>query len=395
VAGKRILLAGELSRGTATANRLLPLAVALAGRRHEITLALPPPLNTAVAASVGIPMRESPVWGLPPPPGFIAITYADLLQLGGYATPGSLNPLLDSWSALLAQTAPDLLITDFAPTAMLAARLAGIPQAVVGDGYSLPALERPMPLLRPWAEVAPGAVADAEGRVLAVIDACLTGRNVPGLRALRDLFRGVPSFLCTFPELDHYPIRTEGEWYGEVFLASAGPHGEWPEGHGERVYVDLDARHPAIGPLIEVLSRLGLPALLQGSGMTEALAAEIAKPTVRVTTSGNRPALMAGSDIVICQGAEAAIPALLNGKPLLMLPVFVEQMMTLHRVASQGMGHGLSPDSDATDLDAALRRLVDDSVCRQHAGNFGRSYDGYHPDIARDAVVEGIEDLLT
>jgi len=76
------------------------------------------------------------------------------------------------------------------------------------------------------------------------------------------------------------------------------------------------------------------------------------------------------------------------------LPVFVEQMMTLHRVASQGMGHGLSPDSDAAALDAALRRLVDDSVCRQHAANFGRSYNGYTPDIALDAVVEGIEDLL-
>jgi UDP:flavonoid glycosyltransferase YjiC (YdhE family) len=180
-----------------------------------------------------------------------------------------------------------------------------------------------------------------------------------------------------------------------MFPAAAGPHGEWPEGNGERIYIDLDARHPAIGPLIEVLDRLGLPTLLQGSGMTAALAAEIGKPTVRVTTSGNRPALMEASDVVICQGAEAAIPALLNGKPLLMLPVFVEQMMTLHRVASQGMGHGLSPDSDATALDAALRRLVDDSVCRQHAANFGRSYDGYRPDIALDAVVDGIEDLLT
>jgi hypothetical protein len=177
VAGKRLLLAGEFSRGTATANRLLPLAVALAGRGHEITLALPPPLNAAVAASVEIPMRESPVWGLPPPPGLIAITYADVLQLGGYATPGSLNPLLDSWSSLLAQTAPDLLITDFAPTAMLAARLTGVQQAVIGDGYSLPPPDRPMPVLRPWAEVAPGTAADAEGRVLAVIDACLMGRK--------------------------------------------------------------------------------------------------------------------------------------------------------------------------------------------------------------------------
>lgn len=393
MAGKRILLAAELSRGSGTVNRLLPLAAALAGRGHDITLALPPSISASIAAA-GFQVQQAPAWALPPPPGFLAITYADLLQLSGYATPGSLNGLLDAWLPILEQSAPDLLIADFAPTAMLAARIAGIKKAAVGDGYSLPALARPMPLLRPWAEIAPGAAADIEGRVLAVIDACLMGRGARGLRALRDLFRDGPNFLCAFQEMDHYPIRADGSWYGEVFMATGGDTVPWPQASGERIYIDLDARHPAIGPLVAVLDRLGLPTQIQGSGMTEALAAQISRPSVKVDAGGNRHALAQSADIVVCQGADIAIPALLNSKPLLMLPVFVEQMMTLHRVASQGMGHGLSPDSDEAAVDAALRRLVDDNVCRQHAANFGRTYDGYHPGIAVDAVADEIDEIL-
>ncbi len=394
MAGKRILLAAELSRGSGTVNRLLPLGATLAGRGYDITLALPPPISASVTAAE-FQVYQAPTWGLPPPPGFLAVTYADLLQVSGYATPGSLNGLLDAWQLMLEQIAPDLLIADFAPTAMLAARIAKVKQAAIGDGYSLPALARPMPLLRPWAEIAPGAAADTEGRVLAVIDACLMGRGARGLRALRDLFRDGPNFLCTFPELDHYSIRADGSWYGEVFTATGGETAPWPEASGERIYIDLDVRHPAIGPLVAVLDRVGLPAQIRGVGMTEALAAQISRHSVRVDTGGNRLALTQAADIVVCQGADVAIPALLNGKPLLMLPVFVEQMMTLHRVASQGIGHGLSPDSNEAAIDASLRRLVDDSVCRQHAANFSRTYDGYRAGIAVDAVVDEIEDILT
>lgn len=394
MASKRILLASELSRGTTTAARLLPLALTLAERGHDITLALPPPVH-GMFAGRELPVCESPVWAVPPPPGFVAVSYADLLQLAGYATPGSLNPLLDGWRSVLDQRAPDLLVADFAPTAMLTARTAGVKQAAVGDGYSLPVLARPMPPLRPWLEVASGATVDAEGRVLAVVEATLMSRGGRSLRALRDLFRDVPSYLCTFPELDHYPVRAGGEWFGEVFMPSGGSSAEWPASWGERIYVELDARHPAMGPLIHALNRLGLPTVVQGGGFNRSLAAEITGPTVMVVSDANREALIHASDIVVCQGSDVAAPALLNGKPVLMLPVFVEQMMTLYRIASQGMGHGIPADSDAGAVDAALRRLVDDSACRQHAANFGRRYDGYRPDIAVTAVADEIEDLLS
>lgn len=393
MAGKRVLLAAEFLRGSATLTRLLPLAVALADRGHDATLALPAELAASVAAS-GFPMVDAPRWSAPPPPGYVAVSYADLLMHGGYAAPDALRGLMTGWRDVLDQTTPDLLIVDFAPTAMLAARVAGLATAAVGDGFSLPPLTAPLPTMRPWADVSADATESVEGRVLAVINARLGALQVRELRRLRELFLGVPSFLCTFPELDHYPDRPDGAPYGEVFAPSRGPAAVWPAGTGERLYVDLDPRHPALNAIIEALDRLGLPTLVQAAGMSARQADAMERAAIQVTTTANRASVLSGCDIVICQGQDVAVPALLAGKPLLMLPVFVEQMMTLHRVATQGFGHGVQPDAGAAAIDAAVRRLVDDRACRLRAANFSRSYDGYRPGIAIDAVADAIDELL-
>ena len=394
MAGKRILLAAEFLRGGATVARVLPLAVALADRGHDVTLAVPPELSAGLAGS-GFPLVDAPRWTVPPPSGFVAISYADLLMHGGWASTDALRGLMTGWQRVLEQTTPDLLVADFAPTAMLVARKAGIAMAAIGDGFSLPPLTAPLPNMRPWAEVAPDAPASVEGRVLAVVNARLDVRQVPELRRLRALFEGVPCFLCTFPELDHYPDRPDGVWFGEVFAASRGPAAVWPAGSGERVYVELDPRHPALGAIVEALDRLGLPTLVQAAGMPARRVDAIERAAIQATTTANRASVLSGCDIVICQGHEVAVPALLAGKPLLMLPVFVEQMMTLHRAAMQGLAHGVEPNADAAAIDAAVRRLVDDRACRLRAVNFARTYDGYRPGIAIDAVADAIDALFS
>ena len=391
MAGKRILLAAEFLRGGAAVARLLPLAVALADRGHDVTLAAPPELTAGLACS-GFPVLDAPRWTVAPPPGFVAISYADLLMHGGWASTDALRGLMIGWRGVLNQATPDLLIADFAPTAMLVARAGDIPMAAIGDGFSLPPLTAPLPDMRPWADVAPDALASVEGRVLAVVNARLGALKVPELRCLRALFDNVPRFLCTFPELDHYPERPDGQWYGEVFAPSRGSVAVWPSGTGERVYVDLDPRHPALGAIAAALHRLGLPTLIQAAGMPARQADAIERGAIQVTATTNRAPVLAGSDIVICQGHEVAVPALLAGKPLLMLPVFVEQMMTLHRVAKQGLAHGVDPNADAAAIDAAVRRLVDDRACRLRAENFARAYDGYRPGIAIDAIADEIDE---
>jgi hypothetical protein len=391
VAGKRVLLAAEFVRGRATLTRLLPLAVALAHRGHEISLAVPLQLAGGIS---DFPLFDAPRWSLPPPPGYVAISYADVLMHGGYATQDALRDLLSGWRGVLERTTPDLVIADFAPTAMLAGRLAGVRMAAVGDGFSLPPPTSPLPDMRPWADATPDAIDSVEGRVLAVLNVRLGVAGRRDWRHLRDLFDGVPAFLCAFPELDHYVNRAGGTWYGAVYPTSQGLEAVWPAGKEHRVYVDLDPRHPALTGIVDALDRIGLPALIQAAGMPARQADALERRLVQVTTTDNRASLVAGSDIVLCQSLDVAAPALLAGKPVLMLPVFGEQTMTLHRVATQGLGLGLDPVSDVAAIEAAVRRLLDDAACHLRAVAFGRAYDGYQPGIAIDAIADEIDDLV-
>ena len=393
MASKRVLLAAEFLRGGATLTRLLPLAAALVARGHDVALAVP-----VEVAPTGFALFAAPRWRVPPPPGYVAVCYADLLMHGGYAAPDALRDLMAGWRLVLEQARPDLLVVDFAPTAMLAARVAGVAMACVGDGFSLPPLRVPLPDMRPWAGVAADEIESVEGRVLAVINARINAQagaaRTRGLGHLRELFADVPVFLCAFAELDHYGGRIDGAYYGAVFPPSSGPEAVWPAGEGQRVYVDLDPRHPALPWIVDAVDRLGLPCLVQGGGMAARQAEGLARRLVQVSGTANRAGLMAGSDFVVCQGVDVVAPALLAGKPVLMLPVFVEQMMTLHRVATQGLGHGIDPASDGAAIEAAVRRLAADTACQRRAVNFGRSYDGYGVATAIEAVADEIGSLL-
>lgn len=74
-----------------------------------------------------------------------------------------------------------------------------------------------------------------------------------------------------------------------------------------------------------------------------------------------------------------------------MLPVFVAQMMTLRHVATQGLGHGLSPDLGEEAIDAASRRLAGGQPIRFRAANIVRLYDGYRSSLP---IAHEVDDRL-
>ena len=396
MAGKHVIFACELGNGLRQADRILPVAAGLVAAGHSVSVALPQGAPAAhLITAAGHPVLTGPSWRAEAPPGFLAANFADVLIQTGYATPEALAELLSGWLTLLRAEAPALVIADFAPTAMLACRVAGIPVAAMGDGYSLPPAVAPLPTMRPWAELPAGTLAETDGRVIAVINPTLRALGARPISRMADLFAAEATWLCTFPELDHYEGRGEADYFGEVPPPGTGMAVEWPAGTAERVLVMMDSRHRPFRPLLRALVHLGLPAVVQAWGMTPELAAELSGPTIRVVTEPvNRDAMLAHCDIVACQGSGVVAPALLAGRPVLMLPNPVEQMMTLYRVARQGYGQGVAPEADMDIAGAALRRLLDDPDCRLRAANFARSYHGYTPATATDTIIEECLDLL-
>ena len=393
---RHILFACELGNGLRQADRIRPIAQGLLAAGHRVGVALPAEAPAAaLIEAAGLPVLESPAWRAEAPPGFLAVNFSDVLFQTGYATPEALEGLVSQWLRLFEEDRPDLVVADFAPTAMLAARVAGIRTAALGDGYSLPPPTHPLPCMRPWADIAAATLTETDGRVLAAINVVLGQLGQRRIARMADLFAAEATWLCTFPELDHYEGRGEADYFGEVPPPARGFGVDWPPGSAERVLVMMDSRHQPFRPLLAALARLGLPTVVQAWGMTPDLAAELTGPTTRVVTEPlNRDVMLAHCDMVACQASGVAAPALLVGRPVLMLPHAVEQMMTLYRIARQGLGHGIAPESDAAAAGSSVRRLLDDAACRQRAANFARSYHGYQPAMATDATLADCLDLL-
>ena len=70
-------------------------------------------------------------------------TFADVLMPAGYGDANMLGSLLNAWRSIFDLVRPDVVIADFAPTALLAANVLAIPTLAMGNGFCNPPLPWP------------------------------------------------------------------------------------------------------------------------------------------------------------------------------------------------------------------------------------------------------------
>ena len=139
----------------------------------------------------------------------------------GWESTPRLWGLVQAWGNLFRLFRPAVVVLDYAPTALLAARILRLPCALLGTGFELPPLETP---LGPF----PGFVAPAENaraadaQALESANRVLEAYQAAPLAALCDLFRTECRWLTTFAELDQYGPRVRGTYVGPIGRVDRG-----------------------------------------------------------------------------------------------------------------------------------------------------------------------------
>lgn len=388
-----IHLAWELGGGLGHAGRLKTLAQALLERGHHVSLSLRDLGHTQrVLETMPVPKFQAPVWlhrtaGMPANQASLA----EILIHSGYLDASGLDGLCGGWRSLLSNVKPDLLVADYAPTAILAARCLGLPSASVGIGFYSPPPGRALPNLRPWEQIGAARLAAAEEHVLKVANAVLMHHRAPAVTHACDLLLGDSALLCTWPELDHYGRpASSAVWYGPNFLSHTGTPPHWPEGSGPKVFAYLKQEHGQHAAVLQALAALGcrvacyMPEV--ASGMAPPVAAvDIAYARAPVSLQQ----AMAEADLCVCHGGEATlVQALLAGVPLLMLPMQLEQFLICQRVDGGGAGINAARLAAPVDWPALLRQLFGDGSFRAAAAAFAARYAGFsqHAMAGRIAV---------
>lgn len=391
----RVLLACELGQGDDHVRRALPLALALRARGHEPVLAMGdlPKVEPALAPH-GLRLLQAPVWrarvgGLPP-----VHTYTDLMLRHGFVNAAGLRALARGWRDLAQLVRPDLVLADHAPVALFATRGLGLPRLRWGNGFSCPPLATPMPPMTWWDERPEPFDLIAERNVLHVANQASADLGLPAAANVAELLAAEADAVCTLPELDPYPGRPAAHCCGALAPAVEGIPTPWPEGETATVFVALPADHPQLDALVRALAASGRHAVLQLAGCSPEQAGRLSAPGIVVArTPVPLAQVVQHAAWAVVDGHTAITQVLLRaGKPLLLLPTLLEQVMLARRV--EQIGAGLRLEGEAPDLVQASWRLAADTSLAAAARAFAERHRAEDDSRTLGAVVARAEGLL-
>jgi hypothetical protein len=396
---QKILFTWELGGGIGHLMRIQTLAKGLVERGHQVYVASRDVWKLdQLFAGMDVTYVPAPIRLAPADPKFVSPrSFAQILHNIGFDDENGLASLVTSWRNLYQLIKPDLVIFDHSPTALLAAREIPARRIVLGTGFFIPPNVSPWPDLRPWLAPDP-RLAEDEPVVLERVNRLLHKRNLPTLDRLAQLYSEVDEvFLTTFRELDHYKDRPAATYWGPLNATTAGgkkPH--WPEGPGKKVFAYL--KDFAILPqLLTSLNEARAPTLVLVDGIKEETQRRFASPTLRFERERlDIRAVSQQCDIGITNanfGTTVAI--LMAGKPLLVVPITLEQGLMGLRVQELGVGVGVEASTQAPQAIAQrVRQLLHaDDQLRSGAAAFARRVADFDPEVQQRKIVERIHDI--
>ena len=391
----RVLLAWELGAGFGHIGPFLMIADRLLERGHQLHIAARE-VAGAVSAVGDLPIAvyQAPVClnvygGLQEPP----LNYAEILMRYGYLDRAMLRGLIAGWRSLMRVTAADVVIADHAPTALIAARLEGIPVSVIGTPFSVVPDLQPTPNMRDWVAVPQARLADSDHRVLEVLNAVLPA-GAPRLSALHRIFADTAKFFIGTPETDHYGARADAIYFGLAGRSSGSAVPPWPAGDGKRVLLYLHADYPHAQETVQALVALKARVIVHIRGASTELLR--AFPAAGATVSDeplDLDRLLPQADLCVSHGPGTAIASLQAGVPVLILPKQLENFLFARSLERMGVGTLVHPDQKPPDILGALAAVLNGGKHAAAAKAFAERHRSTPVDTIVGQVVARIEAL--
>jgi UDP-N-acetylglucosamine:LPS N-acetylglucosamine transferase len=392
-----VLFTWELGGGLGHVMPMSSLAAGLAERGHQIVITLRDLLGGQAAfQGIQATFLQAPLRTLRAK-NFISVTHtlADVLHNTAFDDDARLQIMADAWRAIYNYVQPDLVVFDYSPTAMLAAQGYRFKRAAFGTGFTCPPAEGPLPDWNPRSNYDAAHLLFDERRVTDVANRVLEQWHLPPLGRITDLWaRCDESFLATFRELDHAGPRGDVRYWGIWSNVPCQP-AVWPNGNGPRRVFAYVKPSLALEALFEILVKWELPTLVCANQLDPSLARHFVGSTLRFESKPLDMAQIAREcDVAIVNathGTTAEI--LLAGKPLLLLPLVLEQQVTARKVVE--LGAGLAAGSkDGVQAVKSLKQVLEVDGFRLAAERFAAQYTGFNRQEQLQAVVERLDGLV-
>lgn len=384
-----ILVTWEMGANWGHVSRDVPLLQRLQAEGHNVLYAVRAQhLASTRSAASGIQCIAAPTGAaISRMPRNLA-GYAGILFADGFGDATILQERITGWRNLFAEHQIDIVVSDYAPSALLAARVTKIPSVAFGSGFEIPPDVALLPSFCGGGAQDESARRFSEGLIVYNVNRVMKQLGGAPLQQMAQIYQGTHCVLATFAELDHIADRPSGAVYaGAVQELPGSMAASWRTTNKPRVLVYLRGIGLLVDEVLRVLDEISAEviAVLPDAGSIRYVHADVRVFRQPVCFDG----LLETADLVIASGSGTATTALLAGIPVLVLPAQAEQSMFAGRVKDAGAGMAAGNGTAATVSDA-IHRLLRDESFRDAAASFAAKYAGFSQKVAIDTVIDVI-----
>lgn len=195
-------------------------------------------------------------------------SWPELLVSLGYAQAHALLGAVSAWRSILMRVQPQVVVADYAPALLLAAKTLSIPSLEVGGGFCVPPMQPEFCNFPGISSNNRQAIQDADTQLTAAINACLAQFNMRGIASARDMQSWPVSRVVLSPaELDPYGPRHDVVYAGLLTPDVRNPAVTLPNQPWPPIVGYLKANTPGLEILLDEIEQSGHDALIYVAGL--------------------------------------------------------------------------------------------------------------------------------
>ncbi len=294
-------------------------------------------------------------------------TWGEFMGDFGFRDPAFLKRQIEWWCEVIRARRISLVIADYAPCALLAARCMGIACAVTGTGYGIaPSHLREFPVLLPDINQ---RIYDESEMVTAVNEAAVPLGLAP-IEFLPEVYRCDVQFPRTLALLDPYDGMRD-----DLLIPPLADVATRTAENGGEIFIYFSTTERDNPILVEAITDLGAPVRLFMPGISGLMANYLSSTGVMVETAPVPVDLLAERSRMIMHAGQHGIIclALAAGLPQVAIPQHLEQLLNARRMADAGVLKILDrKTSDLEAIRAVVRGVYNDSRMQARAGELAK-----------------------
>lgn len=321
-----------------------------------------------------------------------AINISELLADLGYADADTLRALVRAWLELWKLIRPDVIVTDYAPSAILSARIASIHTLPLGPGFSIPPGRDPMPAYREEQRTSLPALRAADHRLLPAINEVAKAFGRASFDCVGELFANPSALITSFPELDPFGPRDDAHYVGPVKAAGRFTEVEWLGTKPARVFAYLQPTMVGLDAILAGLRQPETEVVCVIPGALERIVSRYQSVAFRVFTSPVQlDGLLPNADAVVNYSSVGMVSSSLQaGAPMLLFPTFLEHQLTAARAARIGAAVVCLGAPTREGTAKGLEELLRNEQYKLAAKSMAKKYSNYRHGAAIEHVARAI-----